>query len=237
MRSDHHWITLHRVQFQDSVSAKQTKFDIPSTPECWRFCPGQQLDKEGVPGLSSDIWCGLGIFSDRSEAEEMVAAPEIHLPFMSEAIQQWHALAIPTKHRGEVNWRGHVEKNSAIRVAPKDTNDPLAIITTAGFLSYEPDQIPRIVSFAQGADDVLNFFDEQEGNLRSAVFSNGLDQREGITISLWRDEKAMVQAAYLDGRHRTLMDESRDGSIFDRSSFTRARILSSNGSWNGDPFQ
>ena len=42
----------------------------------------------------------------------------------------------------------------------------------------------------------------------------------------------MLQAAYKEGTHRTLMDQSRDGSLFDRSSFTRTRVIASKGSWN-----
>jgi hypothetical protein len=47
----------------------------------------------------------------------------------------------------------------------------------------------------------------------------------------------MLRAAYHSGHHRTLMDESRDGSIFDRSSFTRLRLLQTRGSWSGDPLK
>ena len=86
---------------------------------------------------------------------------------------------------------------------------------------------------------MLDFFDGVEDSIRHDVFTggafNGTDARDGFTVSLWRDERMMIKAAYSNGQHRTVIDASRDGTYFDRSSFTRAIMISSNGSWNGDP--
>lgn len=233
----HHWITLHRVRFPSEISARERTFGAPNLPECWRFCPSQRLGEDDMPTWNSDIWCGLGIYDSREDAEAMVSAPLEHLQFLSEATEQWHALLIPVTHRGEVNWRGNVEGGTAVRTKNDAPSGPLVVITTAGFLSREPDQIPRIARFARGVQDVIKFYNGINDNVRTDVFNGGFDQREGFTVSLWRDDKAMMKAAYWDGTHRTLMDESRNGSLFDRSSFTRARIISSNGSWDGDPVQ
>ena len=80
----------------------------------------------------------------------------------------------------------------------------------------------------------MDFYGTLDGNLRRDVFSGGFDGGDGFTFSLWRDDAAMQQAAYEPGVHRSLMDRSRDGSLFDRSSFTRARVVASQGSWDGD---
>jgi len=46
----------------------------------------------------------------------------------------------------------------------------------------------------------------------------------------------MMQAAYRPGHHRDQMEYQRTTGHFDRSSFTRTRILASKGTWNGsDP--
>ena len=232
---EHQWITLHYMKFPAAISALQRKFETPAAPECWLFLPGQQLDGNDLPTWTSDIWCGLGIYDDRTDAEAMISAPQDHLPFLSEAVEHWHALAIPITHKGDVNWRGRVQSNSAIRVASEDPEGPLAVITSAGYLSRVADQTPRIARFAKGIEEVIAFFGENKGNVRRGVFNGGFDTRDGFTVSLWRDDKAMTQAAYWDGPHRTLMDQSRDGSMFDRSSFTRMRIVESHGSWDGDP--
>ncbi len=230
--TDHQWITLHRIRFPSPISALQRNFEIPSKPECWRFCPSQHIGEDGLPTWISDTWCGLGIFNSRSDADAMIATPEEQLPFLSEAVEQWHSLAMPITHRGEVNWRGEIEENSAVRVAPEDPTGRLAVLTTAGFLQRNPERIAR---FVQGVEDVTTFFGQTDGNVRRDVFNGGFDQREGFTVSLWRNDQAMTKAAYWEGVHRTLMDKSRDGSTFDRSSFTRLRIISGRGSWDGDP--
>jgi len=231
----HQWITLHRVRFPSKVSALERNFETPTLPECWRFCPSQRLAEDDLPTWNSDVWCGFGIYDNRADAETMVSAPQDHLPFLAEVTEQWHAALIPVMHRGDVNWRGNVESGTAIRPSTEDEAGPLVVVTSAGFLSREPDQIPRIARFARGVQEVMEFFSESEGNVRRETFNGGFDQREGFTVSLWRDDEAMMQTAYWEGTHRTLMDQSRDGSLFDRSSFTRARIVVSNGSWDGDP--
>jgi len=46
----------------------------------------------------------------------------------------------------------------------------------------------------------------------------------------------MLSASYRAGLHRTYTDGHKISSDFDRSSFTRFRIIDSNGKWNGrDP--
>ena len=119
----------------------------------------------------------------------MIEAPEDHLPFLSEAVEHWHALAVPVMHHGKVNWRGTVEENTVIRVAPSDPKGPLVVITSAGFLSRAPDQIPRIVEFVKGVQAVMELYGGQDGNVRRSVFNGGFDGREGCTVPLWCYDK------------------------------------------------
>jgi len=233
--SDHDWVTLHRLRFATAVSALERRFDAPTAPSCWRFCPVQQLGPNGLPTWNADTWCGLGIHESHDDALAMIEAPADHLPFLSESVEHWHALAVPVMHHGKVNWRGTVEENTAIRVVPSDPKGPLVVITSAGFFSRAPDQIPRIADFLMGVQAVVDFYGELDGNVRRDVFNGGFDGRDGFTVSLWRDDKSMKLAAYAAGEHRSRMDQSRDGSVFDYSSFTRARIVAAHGSWDGDP--
>ncbi len=67
---------------------------------------------------------------------------------------------------------------------------------------------------------------------RAAFITGQSPKRTGLLkIGL----QAQGSAAYAAGEHRSRMDQSRDGSVFDYSSFTRARIVAANGSWDGDP--
>lgn len=234
--SEHDWITLHRLKFPVSISAQDQNFENLANPKYWRFCPELSLGAEGLPLWDSDTWCGLAVHNTQAEAEAVFNAPEDYLPCLSAAAEQWHALAIPVTHRGSVNFGDQVEENSAIRAVSEDPKGPLMVLTTAGYVARDDDaNIPRIKHFMKGVEEVIDFFGEQDGNLRRGVFSGGFDQKEGFTVSLWRDDDAMMKTAYWQGVHRKLMDESRDGAMFDRSSFTRARIISSSGDWEGDP--
>ena len=231
----HDWITLHRLRFPEAISAKDRTFQPVAGASVWRFCPLHTLGADSLPTLTSDIWCGMAIWASRDEAEAMMADPAAAIPWLSEAAAAWHCLAIPFSHRGKVDWRGHVEDGTAIRPAPNDPGGPLVVITSAGFLSRDPEMLPRIRRFSEGVSEVMAWYGSLPSNLRNGTF-NGPDGRQGFTCSLWRSDDAMREAAYHHGRHRARMDESRAGLLFDYSSFTRLRALRSRGDWDGDPF-
>jgi hypothetical protein len=148
----------------------------------------------------------LGIYDRRDEAETMLAAAREQLPFLGETVEEWHAVLVPFTHRGQVNWRGIVEDGTAIHVGSNPPAGPLAVITSAGYNARTPDQRPRIVRFVKGIQEALDFYGAHDGNLRRPSTSGGFDSREGFTVTLWRDDKAMTQAAYGEGMHRTFMD-------------------------------
>lgn len=234
----HHWITLHRVRFPDVISARDRVFPPVENADCWRFCVRHTMGENDLPTWTSDIWCGMGIWNSRAEAEAMLDDPVGAMPALGEAVEAWHALALPVQHRGEVRWRGTLESNCAIAPRKKDPRGQLAVITSASFDDpTNPEEIPRMSRFAVKVVEAIDFLGEQPGNLRRDVFNGGFDGREGFTLSLWDSDDAMLKAAYHSGHHRNLMDESRDGSLFDRSSFTRLRILRNTGSWDGDPLE
>jgi hypothetical protein len=238
MQSEHDWITLHRVRFAKPVSAVDYVFDAPQGPDCWRFCVQHTLGPDNMPTWKSDVWAALGIWSDRGAAERMIADPAALMPALGDAVEAWHALALPIQHRGEVRWRGMIEKDCAIRPCSEDIDAPLAVVTSASFDDPQnPAELPRMSRFAVKVSEAIEFLARQPGNLRRGVFNGGFDGREGFTLTLWESDDAMLRAAYHSGHHRTLMDESRDGSIFDRSSFTRLRLLQTRGSWSGDPLK
>jgi hypothetical protein len=59
---------------------------------------------------------------------------------------------------------------------------------------------------------------------------------DGVTMSLWRDEKAMFGFAYKPGEHRIQVDRQKQHQTVDRSSFTRFRLVRTAGAWGGvDP--
>ena len=231
----HDWITLHRLRFPEAISAKVRSFAPVAGPSVWRFGPLHTLGADGLPTLTSDTWCGMAIWPNRAKAEAMLDDLRAAMPWLAEAEVAWHCLAVPVSHRGKVDWRGHVEDGTAIRPAPNDPGGPLVVITSAGFLSRDPDMLPRIRLFAAGVSEVMAWYGALPSNLRNGVF-NGPDGRQGFTCSIWRSDEAMREAAYRTGTHRARMDDSKAGLMFDYSSFTRLRAARWHGDWDGDPF-
>jgi len=236
MDQNHDWLTFHRVRFAHSVDGVGKPLPGPTAAEFWRFAPSMKIGPEGM--IANDpVWGGFGLYTSQSDAEDVINAPEAHLPFLENAIEAWHALVIPYAHRGTVHWRKEVQTDSAIKPAFADPKGPLIIITTAGYDSADSAKPQRVRTFLNGVLEVVNHYRALSGNVRADVFSAGpVDGREGCTVSLWHDDKAMMAAAYKGGEHKAQLDYHKMTPHFDRSSFTRGRIIASAGKWDGtDP--
>jgi hypothetical protein len=233
-RDEHDWITLHRLRFPDAVSSLARVFPPVAGPDCWLFGPHYDVGPDGMLTGVSDVWGGVGIWHRRDAAEAMLAAPEDAMPWLDETVAAWHCLAVPFAHRGEVNWRGHLEAGTAVRAAPVDPGGPLIVLTSAGFLSRDAATLPRIIRFVAGVVGVLAAYAADPSNLRRAAFRGSFDGRDGFTISLWHSDEGMRRAAYRPGTHRDRIDEDKAGLLSDRSSFTRLRLLRSRGDWDGE---
>jgi hypothetical protein len=230
-------MVFHRVRFPASINGTNAPFPGPRTAEAWRFYPNSPLDPNGVQTFTSDEWGGFGLYGTRAAAEAVYEKPEDHLGFLGETVEAYHALVVPYAHRGKVNWRGPLLENETLRIAPLDPGGPLMVFTSAGYDNPGPNDEDRMLNFFREVERVVEFYATLPGNLRRAVFSgNGVDRHSGMTVSIWTDDKAMMTAAYRPGHHKAQMDYQREVGHFDYSSFSRARILKSKGSWDGaDP--
>lgn len=233
----HEWLVFHRVRFSNPIDGNNAPFAGPELAEAWRFYPASPLGPNGMRTNISDVWGGFGVYSSRLDAEEVFNNPEEHLVFLGDTVEAYHALVVPYSHRGKVNWRGSVKENTSFKTATVDPGGALVIFTSAGYDNPGPDDLPRISKFLHAVDKVQEYYGTLPDNIRRAVFSGaGVDAHDGITVSIWRSDAAMMQAAYKPGRHRDEMDYQNEEGHFDRSSFTRARIVSSKGDWDGgDP--
>lgn len=234
---DHDWIVFHRVRFTHPIDGSGKPFPGPRKAEAWRFYPASSLGPDGMTTNVSDEWGGFGLYQTRADAEEVYENPQGHLSFLGDAAEEYHALVVPFAHRGEVNWRREVRHDGTIAAARTDPGGPLMVFTSAGYENPGRDDVPRIVLFLKEVDNVQAYYGTLPGNIRQAVYSGaGVDGHDGITVSLWRDDASMMAAAYKPGHHRSQIDYHRDNGLFDRSSFSRARIISSKGVWDGsDP--
>lgn len=232
--NDHDWIVFHRIRFAFPIDGTGNPFPGPERAEAWRFYPATPQGPNGMRTNISDEWGGFGIYSSRAAAEEVFERPDHHLEFLVDAVEEFHALVVPYSHRGKVNWRGTLKENDTFATCPSDPGGPLMVITSAGYENPGPDDVARIANFIREVDRVQDFYGTLPDNIRRAVFSGpGVDGHDGMTISLWRTDAAMMAAAYKPGHHREQMDYQREFGHFDHSSFSRTRILASKGSWGG----
>jgi hypothetical protein len=234
---EHDWIMFHRIRFATPIDGNRKPFPGPRKAEVWRFYPASALGANGMRTNISDEWGGFSLYATRSDADEVLQDPGYHLPFQENAVEAYHALLVPYAHRGEVNWRGEVKDNETFSTAQSDPGGPLVVITSAGYNNPGPTDMPRIANFQREVDNVKAHYATLPGNIRRAVYSGaGVDGHDGMTVTLWQNDAAMMSAAYKPGYHRTQMEYQRKTVHFDRSSFSRARIISSIGTWDGsDP--
>jgi len=233
----HDWLVFHRVRFASPLNGTGRPFPGPGRAEFFRFYPASPPGETGMRTNVSDEWGGFSLFRTREAAEDLFADPKRHLAFLEDSVEAWHALAVPFSHRGKVHWHGGARENSTFATAHSDPGGPLMVLTSAGYDDPGPADVPRIANFIREVDRVQAFYATLPGNIRRAVYSGaGVDGHDGMTVSIWRDDAAMLAAAYRPGHHRAQMDHQRDVGHFDRSSFTRTRIIASTGAWDGgDP--
>lgn len=177
----------------------------------------------------------MGFYNTREDAAAVVADPAAHLPFLDQTTEDWHALAVVIAHRGEVNWSTSTEPHPVLKPLEQDPKGVIAVVTTAGFLSRDESQHERIRTFLKKVDAVVEFYGALEENTARSLF-NLAGTPEGMTFSVWRSDRGMMAGAYKPGVHSKYLNEHKEYAMFDRSSFTRLRLLDSTGTWNGaDP--
>lgn len=155
------------------------------------------------------------------------------MPFLDDSIESWHALLLPTMHRGECNHLDRSQPDTLFEVGKADPGGLCMAITTAGFQIGPDLKIERVIDFRRNVDLTNDWMGQAEGCLANQVFTPHTVGDDGFTMSIWRDDASMLAAAYRPGAHRSQLDRHNAGAVMDRSSFTRCRILDAYGFWNG----
>jgi hypothetical protein len=225
-----HWIRFRGVETPDSLDLSAR----PRGAAGWKIGPDMPAGPDGRR-RPSPVWCALGLYASRAAAEGAVAEPARFMPFLDRAVEAWHALLLPFAHRGECNHLDPSRPGALFRVAA-DPGGPLMVMTSAGF-DLGPDlDVDRVVDFRRNTDRVREQAAVADGIRAHQVFAPHTRVDDGITMTVWRDDAAMLQFAYGCGRHRVQIERQMAGRVVDRSSFTRFRILRTAGRWQGsDP--
>ena len=156
------------------------------------------------------------------------------MPFVADTVESWHQLLLPIRHHGHCN---HLDRDLPAEIFTVSSTDPggaAMIITTAGYLPGP--KVERLIAFRRGVDEVDAWLRTVDGCLAHRPFTPHTIGDDGVTFSVWRDDASMLAAAYHPGLHREKIDAHKAVNAFDRSSFTRFRIVDSRGQWDGrDP--
>jgi hypothetical protein len=219
-----HWLEFAGVRLPAELALGPSPADCAS----FKIGPDGPVGSDGRR-LPSNVWCGVALFESRAAAEKAFAAPERFLPAGSR--QSWHALLLPVAHRGECNHFESGRPRTLFEIAEHDPGGPLFVMTTAGFVP--PPDLARVVDFRLHVDKVRDSLAAVGGCVASEVFTPHTLGDDGVTMTLWKNDAAMIDAMYRPGIHRTQVDRHKRDNLADRTSFTRFRVLATRGQWGG----
>jgi hypothetical protein len=230
------YATAHWLRFQDVTTPDQLLLSgKPPGALSWKIGPCGPVGPNGYR-LPSNIWCAVGLFRELAVAKSAFDGKHLFIPFVSNATESWHQLLLPIRHHGECNHLDGECPGELFDVSSTDPGGPVMVITTAGFRFGPELKMERVIEFRRNVDLIDNWIQQAEGCLASKPFTPHTLGDDGFTMSVWRDDGCMLNAAYRAGAHRTQIDRHKSENVFDRSSFTRFRILDACGRWNGkDP--
>ena len=231
------WATVHWIKFPSQMRAESLDLSLaPEGAASWKIGPDSRLDADGVRLPESDIWCAVALYPDRNAADAALEAPKSYLPWVSKALEAWHALLLPFTHHGDCNHLDRSNPGKVFEAARSDPGGPLLVLTTAGF-NISPDMdMERVKNFRRNVDLVRAWMRDAEGLMDAHNFAPVTRGDDGVTMSLWRDDASMGNFAYRPGLHSRLVERYKAENMADRSSFTRCRIMRTLGQWGGsDP--
>lgn len=229
------WLTVHLACFPNRLSITDTSFRGPPEAKAWRCGPDSPIGKDGFRTEKSNIWCALGFYGDQENALQGLNNAAGQLDFSKQAVESWHGLLAVVAHRGEVNYATKNEPHPNLKPLKTDPKGVMAVLTSAGYQAFSEADFARARDFLSKIEDVRAYYKSLGANVLRQIF-NPIGTPDGASFTVWRNDPDMLAAAYKDGTHRSMVDRHKSKPMFDRSSFTRFRLLESRGSWDGvDP--
>ena len=224
--------TVHWLKFPGIVTPETLRLgESPSRCTCYKLGPDGPVGADGLR-TPSNVWCAVALFEDRTPAEAALEQHARFLPSFGEAVESWHALLLPVAHRGECNHFERANPRPMFEIGADDPGGPLFVMTTAGYVP--PPALERVVDFRRHVDKVRHWLEQSiDGRIASQVFAPHTLGDDGVTMTLWRSDAAMIDAMYRPGIHREQIDRHKRDKLADRTSFTRFRVLATRGAWGG----
>jgi hypothetical protein len=225
---------VHWVRFTGITPAEALALDgAPDGVVGWKSGPDGPLMPDGMRG-PSDTWCAVALYPDEATARAALGRRDV--PAFAAAVEHWQVLLRPVAHRGECNHLDRAQPGLIFTPSTDDPGGPVFVMTTAGFVIGPQLDVARVIRFRRHVDLVRESYRAAPGWLNAHVFTPVVRGDDGVTMTIWRSDAEMIDAAYRPGTHRAQLDEHRQQPMCDRTSFTRLRMIESAGTWHGrDP--
>jgi hypothetical protein len=178
----------------------------------------------------------LALHADEAAANWSLDNRSAVAPFFEDAVEVWGAVLKPFRHLGECNYlnAGAPGPLFATSESMVDPTEPIAIVTTVGWIVGENLDMNRVQQFSTGVLGVRASMTGTEGlHSQQSFFFPGVLKHDPVTVSLWRNFAAARTFAYGPGVHRDQMLRLREKNLADRTSFTRFHIQRAEGTWHG----
>ncbi|GLQ15982.1 hypothetical protein [Maritalea porphyrae] len=231
------WLTIHLAHFPKPLSSTDISFAGPPMAKAWRCGPDSPIGKDGFRTEISNIWAALGFYDDENTALQGLKHAANKLDFSNKSTENWHGLLAVVAHRGGVDFSTKQEPHPNLEALDTDPDGVMAVLTSAGYQGFDETDFDRAREFVRKVEDVRAFYKSLGANVVRQIF-NPIGTPDGASFTVWRNSPDMLAAAYKDGTHRSMIDQHKAQPMFDRSSFTRFRLLQSIGTWEGiDPLE
>jgi hypothetical protein len=233
-------LSMVLARFDDMRSAGPVSADDPSRV-LFRGVGADTRAAATEPGSGHAFrFTVLSLHVDEASAHESVENRLTIAPWIAQADEVWAAVLLPFRHMGECNYidqmrPGPLFTPSGAQPAPAE---PIAIVTTSGWTLGPELDMARVGAFSSGVLGVRASMTAIDGlHSQQSFFFPGAIKYDPMTVTLWRDSASARAFAYGPGVHKAQMQRQREQNLADRTSFTRCRVVRSEGTWHGrDPF-
>lgn len=176
----------------------------------------------------------LALHPSKEDASQHLANLKTTQLWSVKPVVQFSCILEPVRHVGSVNYLDSKNPGRIFDCGTEAVPDGnFVVITTAGFKESEG-VMERMKTFSNGVLGVRISMSAADGLLsQQSFFVNGNQQVDPFTVTIWKDFKSLQSFAYGPGVHKDFLLQQKNGELADRTSFTRFRIVTSTGSWEG----
>src|SRR5688572_8645299 len=178
----------------------------------------------------------IGLHADDTSAHRALDGRRKLVPWLEEAAEVWSAVLQPFRHTGVANYLDRALPGALFEsVGPQPApGAPIVVVTSAGWTVGENFDMNRVREFSTGVMGVRAAMSGIAGLLsQQSFFFPRVLEHDPITVTLWKDTASARAFAYGPGVHKVQMQRQNDQGLADRTSFTRCRIVRSEGTWHG----